>query len=149
MSIGSVGTGISGGSHATAEVKVEIKAPEMKISEKSISSQAIKAQKNKGEQESALGMDSSLEIRQKMLSAGYIPSFQEKKLMESIEKTNAELVGANRELQISIHDKTHRVMAKVIDKETKEVIKEIPSEKLLDIVYSMLEYSGLVVDEKM
>ncbi len=93
---------------------------------------------------------SLVEIKQQMLTnPGYTPNLQDKMLMESIERTNAELVGANRELQISIHDKTNRIMAKVVDKQTKETIKEIPSEKLLDMVYSMLEYSGLIVDEKM
>ena len=90
-----------------------------------------------------------LEVMQKMhADPTYKPSFQEQKAIDNIKKINEELVGANRELQISIHDDTKRIIAKVVDTETKEVVKEIPSEKLLDMFYCMMEYSGLLVDEK-
>ena len=90
-----------------------------------------------------------LEVMQKMhTDPGYKPTLQEQKAIENIKKINEELVGANRELQISIHDETKRIIAKVVDTDTKEVIKEIPSEKLLDMFYCMMEYSGLLVDEK-
>lgn len=90
-----------------------------------------------------------LEVMQKMhADPTYKPSLQEQRAIDNIKKINEELVGANRELQISIHDDTKRIIAKVVDTETKEVVKEIPSEKLLDMFYCMMEYSGLLVDEK-
>ena len=39
-------------------------------------------------------------------------------------------------------------MVKVIDKDTDEIIREIPSEKVLDMVAKMWELNGLLVDEK-
>jgi flagellar protein FlaG len=38
-------------------------------------------------------------------------------------------------------------MVKVIDDETKEVIKEIPPEKLLDLVATIWQIVGLFVDK--
>jgi flagellar protein FlaG len=35
-----------------------------------------------------------------------------------------------------------------VDSNTKEVIREIPSEKILDMFASMLELAGLLVDER-
>lgn len=99
--------------------------------------------------QSTLSGNGVLEVMQKMhTDPTYKPSLQEQKAIENIKKINEELIGANRELQISIHDDTKRIIAKVVDTETKEVVKEIPSEKLLDMFYCMMEYSGLLVDEK-
>lgn len=37
---------------------------------------------------------------------------------------------------------------KIVDKETEDVIKEIPPKKILDMVASMCEMAGLILDEK-
>ena len=47
-----------------------------------------------------------------------------------------------------IHDGTNRVMIKIVDKQTKEVIKELPPEKTLDMITKVWEMAGLLVDEK-
>ena len=52
------------------------------------------------------------------------------------------------ELEFSIHKGTNRIMIKVINKETKEVVKEIPEEKILDMVAQMYEDSGICIDKK-
>jgi len=39
-------------------------------------------------------------------------------------------------------------MVKVIDINTNEVIREIPPEKILDMVATMLEMAGIIVDER-
>ena len=55
---------------------------------------------------------------------------------------------ANFTSEFGIHEKTHRVTVKIVDKKTKEVIKELPPEKTLDMIAKMWEYAGLIVDEK-
>lgn len=54
----------------------------------------------------------------------------------------------NNEFKFSIHERTKQVMIKIIDRKTKEVVKEIPEEKILDMVAQMCEHAGLYVDEK-
>lgn len=54
----------------------------------------------------------------------------------------------NSEVQFGIHEATNRVTIKIIDKETKEVIKELPPEKTLDMIAKAWEMAGLLVDEK-
>jgi flagellar protein FlaG len=39
-------------------------------------------------------------------------------------------------------------MVKVIDAETDEIIREIPPEKILDMVAMMWEMVGIIVDER-
>lgn len=72
----------------------------------------------------------------------------EKTYAKAIEQANKKLVGTNREMRLSIHEETKKINIKIIDKDTDEVIKEYPPEKLLDIFAKMIELSGLFVDEK-
>ena len=54
----------------------------------------------------------------------------------------------NSEAIFGIHDKTNRVTIKIIDKTTKEVIKEYPPEETLDMIAKVWELAGILVDEK-
>lgn len=46
------------------------------------------------------------------------------------------------------HEETNRISITVIDKDTDEVIKEIPPEKTLDMIAKAWELAGLMVDER-
>lgn len=54
----------------------------------------------------------------------------------------------NTECQYGIHEETQRVTLKLIDKESKEVIREFPAEKTLEMIAKVWEMAGLLVDEK-
>lgn len=54
----------------------------------------------------------------------------------------------NSEAIFGIHEKTNRVTIKIVDKSTKEVIKEFPPEQTLDMIAKVWEIAGLMVDEK-
>lgn len=54
----------------------------------------------------------------------------------------------NSEAIFGIHDKTNRVTIKIVDKETKEVLKEYPPEQTLDMIAKVWEIAGILVDEK-
>ena len=55
----------------------------------------------------------------------------------------------NSEAIFGIHDKTNRVTIKIIDKTTKEVIKEYPPEETLEMIAKVWEIAGILVDEKL
>lgn len=67
-------------------------------------------------------------------------------LKKAVEKINKNLM--NSEAIFGIHEKTNRVTIKIVDKDTKEVIKELPPEKTLDMIAKAWELAGLLVDEK-
>ena len=69
---------------------------------------------------------------------------------EQIRKTVAEINknAQGTEAVFGIHEATNRVTIKIINKETKEVIKELPPEKTLDMIAKAWEIAGLLVDEK-
>lgn len=54
----------------------------------------------------------------------------------------------NSEAIFGIHDATNRVTIKIVDKDSKKVLKEYPPEKTLDMIAKVWEVAGLLVDEK-
>lgn len=72
----------------------------------------------------------------------------EKVVIDAIEKANKAIMGANTKFEFSIHEKTKEIMVKVVDSETHKVIREIPPEKILDMVAKMWEMAGIIVDER-
>jgi flagellar protein FlaG len=72
----------------------------------------------------------------------------EKAVIEAIEKANKAIMGANRRFEFSIHEGTKEIIVKVIDSNTDELIREIPPEKILNMVAKMWEMAGLIIDER-
>ena len=54
----------------------------------------------------------------------------------------------NTSAEFGYHEKTNRVTIKIVDKETKEVIKELPPEKTLEMIAKAWELAGILVDER-
>lgn len=54
----------------------------------------------------------------------------------------------NHNIEISYNEEVNRYAIKVLDSDSKEVVKEIPSEKTLEMFARMLEIEGLLMDEK-
>jgi flagellar protein FlaG len=69
------------------------------------------------------------------------------KIKKTLENMTARL--PNSEVKFGIHEKTNRVTIKLVDKDTKEVIKEFPPEKTLDMIAKCMEIAGVLVDEKL
>ena len=70
-----------------------------------------------------------------------------KDIRKAVDEINKKAV--NSEAIFGIHEKTNRVMIKIVDKDSKKVLKEYPPEKTLDMIAKVWEMAGLMVDEKM
>ena len=70
---------------------------------------------------------------------------------EQIKKTLAELNKKmmNTACQYGIHEGTGRVTIKIVDKETRDVIKEIPAEETLELIAKAWELAGIMVDKRL
>ncbi len=71
-----------------------------------------------------------------------------KQLQEAVEKMKKNMIG-NTEPVFGIHEGTNRVTIKIVDKDTKDIVKEYPPEETLDMIQKVWEMAGIVVDEKM
>ena len=69
------------------------------------------------------------------------------KIRKAVEQINSNLGKA--ECRYSFHDQTNRVMIRIVDKETEELIKEFPAEDTLNMIAKAWELAGLLVDEKL
>ncbi len=70
------------------------------------------------------------------------------KLKKVMEKAVASLPHYS-DAKFGIHEKTNRIVIKLVDRDTQEVIKEIPPEKTLDLLAKRMELAGVLVDQRM
>ncbi|MCK4257413.1 MAG: flagellar protein FlaG [Halanaerobiales bacterium] len=73
-------------------------------------------------------------------------SESKKSILEITNELNEMVKTFNRKLEFSVHEDTNRVMVKVVDTETDEIIREIPPEAVLDIVAKMQDTFSIFVD---
>lgn len=69
-------------------------------------------------------------------------------LENAVEQSNRLIFKDDNRFEFKIHERTGRMMVKLVDNETDEVIKEIPPEKILDLVASIWDLVGILVDER-
>ena len=69
------------------------------------------------------------------------------KIKKAVEQLNRNM--PHSEAVFGIHDGTNRVMIKIVDKDTREVIKEFPPEETLDMIAKVWELAGIMIDERM
>lgn len=81
------------------------------------------------------------------LQGEYIP-ISDEQLIKAIERAIKTLEGNETMLDFSVHDQTKQMMVKVLNKDTGELIREIPPERSLDFLARVWEKIGILVDEK-
>lgn len=73
---------------------------------------------------------------------------QNSQIRKAVDEINKSATGSQSEAIFGIHEKTNRVTIKIVDKKSREVIKEYPPEKTLDMIAKVWEMAGIMVDEK-
>ena len=71
---------------------------------------------------------------------------QAAQIRRAVEEINKK--AKNSEAVWGVHEDTNRVTIKIVDKQSKEVIKEFPPDKTLDMIARVWEMAGLMVDER-
>lgn len=69
-------------------------------------------------------------------------------LDSAVKAANDFVSGVNHSLLFSVDDETGTSIVKVIDKNTKEVIRQIPSEEMMVIAKALNTIKGLLVHQK-
>ncbi len=70
------------------------------------------------------------------------------KVQEVVGKMNKMLEVHNNSSKFVYHEGLERYYVTVVDRETEEVVKEIPPKRLLDAFYEMQKMLGMIVDKK-
>ncbi len=91
---------------------------------------------------------STVQAMKKAEASGTHIPVSEEQLIRAIDRAIHAMQGKSTSLEFSVHDQTNQIMVKVLDKDTGEVIREIPPEKSLDFVAKLMEMAGILVDER-
>ncbi|WP_391208029.1 flagellar protein FlaG [Psychrobacillus sp. L4] len=75
----------------------------------------------------------------------FLPAEKAKKMTDSMNKF---LETTNTELRFKYHEKLNTYYVTLINSKTDEVVREIPSKKMLDMYAAMQDFMGLFVDKK-
>ena len=138
------------GSTSTAQVKeesqskAEVSSKDNQIVSDTVAkeTQAMNTKEASGDTSGEAGSQSQAQL------AAQKQNEKNMQLKKAVDDINKRAVDDQSEAVFGIHDKTNRITIKIIDKKTKEVIKEFPPEKTLDMIAKVWEMAGLMVDEK-
>lgn len=138
------------GSTSTAQVKeesqskAEVSSKDNQIVSDTVAkeTQAMNTKEASGDSSGEAGSQSQAQL------AAQKQNEKNMQLKKAVDDINKSALADQSEAVFGIHEKTNRVTIKIIDKKTKEVIKEFPPEKTLDMIAKVWEMAGLMVDEK-
>ncbi len=127
------------GSTSTAEMRAEaqskIDAGEIEITSERLASETSKLNTK---EVSADGEGNT--------QGGMTPEQQQEAIKKAVEDINKRQ--NNSTAIFGIHEGTNRVTIKLVDRESRKVIKELPPEQTLDMIEKIWEMAGILVDEK-
>ena len=73
----------------------------------------------------------------------------DKQELDSITKEmNKFMEEMNADLQFSLHEKTHRLIVRLVDVKENKVLKEFPPHEFLDMIARIHDYVGMILDKK-
>ena len=117
-----------GGAEGTQQIgtKVASAAPDKGVAVAAVQAVSVQTEQQKGEERE-------------------LPVQKAQQMTDSMNKF---LESVNTQLRFKLHDDLKEYYVTIIDSNTDEVVREIPSKKLMDIYASMKEFVGLLIDRK-
>lgn len=73
---------------------------------------------------------------------------KEQDVKKAVDKLNKLLEGKQTYVQYEVYGKLKSITIKIMDSNTKKVVKEIPPKKLIDMVDKLCEMAGMFMDQK-
>jgi flagellar protein FlaG len=107
---------------------------------------------NKNQEGSKTGQNNGIGVKQNPQPAAGVGQADEKFSAEdvknAVDKLNKFLEDNNTRAVYEVHDKFKDIMIKIVDNNTEEVLLEVPPKKILDMVATMCEIVGILIDKK-
>ncbi len=70
------------------------------------------------------------------------------KVAKAVSEINKTIKSLSGDLEFSLEEHSNKVIVKVVDQQTKEVIRQIPSEEALEISKSLDKLQGLLIKQQ-
>ncbi|WP_336636205.1 flagellar protein FlaG [Lysinibacillus fusiformis] len=90
----------------------------------------------------------SQQLVEKVTAVGEEQEISKEKLQQAVDAVNDFLEINYSSSKFIYHEGLGRYYVSVVNRDTDEVIKEIPPKKLLDAFYEMQKMVGMIIDEK-
>jgi flagellar protein FlaG len=68
-------------------------------------------------------------------------------ISEIVDRLNSGVKDMHERLSFSVHEKTQRIVVKIVNTDTNEVIREIPSKDAIKLLEHIQDFLGMVIDE--
>ena len=94
----------------------------------------------------ATGKSAPVQTTDAVKSSASVPSVDQVK--QAVEDINKSMKSLSQGLEFSIDTDSKRTVVKVIDPQTREVIRQMPSEQALDIAKALDQVLGKLIKEK-
>ena len=92
--------------------------------------------------------DASALMAEKRLVASNNLEMIRDRLKEISESLNSEMKMRSRDLQFSVDELTNRFLVTVLDKDSGQVIKQIPSDAILKVAHNLEALKGILFDDR-
>lgn len=83
-----------------------------------------------------------------LATGGQAAPASREQLTAAIDATNAFVSSFNNSLEFTIDDDTGTTVVRIVDNETKELVRQIPSEEMLAIAKALDTIKGLLIHQK-
>lgn len=77
-----------------------------------------------------------------------VKKVSEKDIKKAVDKLNKLFEDKATHVEYEVYGKRRDITIKIIDNDTKKVIKEVPPKKIIDMVNKLCELAGVFVDDK-
>ena len=132
----------------TIQTVQTMKAPEQSSTPKA--AEAKKAESTDGVMDVQIAKESDESVTLSIPADRQLIDEQKNVNLDKLKKVMEQAVASlpHSAAKFGIHEKTNRIIIKLVDRDTQEVIKEIPPEKTLDLLAKRMELAGVLVDER-
>ena len=88
------------------------------------------------------------EIQEAANVLGGVAVFSKEDLLSVTQELNKFFEYLNTDIQFELHERTQRLMVKVVDLKNDKVLKEFPPQEFLDTIANIQEYVGVLLDKR-
>lgn len=74
--------------------------------------------------------------------------YNKKELKKAVDEVNKYLIKDKTHAEYSVHEVFNRIMIKIIDDKTDEIVLEVPPKKLIDMAAKLCKLAGVIVDKR-
>lgn len=96
----------------------------------------------------ARGVEAAKDAVKEVSAVEKIAAYDQEDLHRALDIINQKVQQVMRDIKFSFDEKSDRVVIKVIDQSTKEVIREIPPEAVIDMAEQLDRTQGVLIKEK-